>query len=223
LLCAAFLIVACDKTPTYEPPPEQRVMQVEAKALEDAKALAVKNDLEGAHTKLTQVNPDAPMRSTKEFREIEDRWASARIAQADAEKDPDKKVSLLQPVQKAISVSPELRAKASNKIDLAYPDPKIPPPLRNYDPALAEANLAKCKELIDAKKYKEAKELLLPRVLGGIASPDEANMLAVLCTHASDDKDCTMRMEDAGVLPAGFNAALAAKDNNPSSPKPKKK
>lgn len=208
-LLVALLLVACDKTPAYEPPPEKRVMDIEAQSFAEAKALAAKNDLEGAHGKLSQVNADAPMRQTPEFRDMEDRWATARISQADAERDKDKKVALLSDVQKASSVSAELRAKASNKIDLAYPDPAIPPPLRNYDPALAEANVAKCKELMNAKKFKDAQALLLPRVLGGIASPEEAQLLLTICFTFTNDKDCTSKMEDAGVIPAGFAAAAA--------------
>lgn len=209
-ICAlALCLVACDKVVTYEPSPEKRQQDIENQSLSDAKALAVKNDLEGAHKKLSQIAMESPVRRTPEYVEIEDHWAEAQIAKADAEPDTTKKVALLEEVSKASAVSPELRAKASNKVALAVPDPALPPTLVNYDPELAKANLAKCKDLLHDRKLKEAKDLLYPRVMGGIASPDERSMLVALCAR---DAPCVNALHDAGVVDDNKARALMAKE-----------
>src|SRR5207247_3062027 len=110
-------------------------------------------------------------------------------------------------VSKASAVTPELRAKASNKMALAIPDPALPPILVNYDPELAKANLAKCTDLLNNSKLKEAKDLLYPRVMGGIASPDEKRMLIALCADAS----CVSALRDAGIVDDDTAKALMAK------------
>jgi hypothetical protein len=127
-------------------------------------------------------------------------------------------------------VSPEIRGSASNKIALATPDPAIPKLLVNYDPAAASANLAACKELVLKHQMKEARALLLPRVFGGIASPEERDMLATLCA-ALKDATCMGRMEDAGLVMVGMTANLDKADIRPATggcsacplPKPKPK
>lgn len=203
-------------------------MDAEHQAMADAKALATKGDLEGAHGKLLQISPDAPARMTPEFHEIEDRWAQAQIAKADAEKDKTKKLALLQDVAKASAVSPEIRGSASNKIILATPDPAIPQMLVNYDPEAASANIAACKELLLKHQMKEARDLLIPRVLGGIASPEERDMLGSICA-ATKDKPCMGRLEDAGLVSPGMTEKVMNLDTRPTGsacalcPKPKPK
>ena len=95
---------------------------------------------------------------------------------------------------------------------LAAPDPGLPPILVNYDPELAKANIAKCKELLLQQKMKEAKGLLYPRVIGGIASPDEKEMLISLCVK---DASCVNAMQAAGVVNAAMAKSLMANDPTP--------
>lgn len=213
VLLVVLLAAGCEKVVTYEPSPEKRQQEIENQSLSEAKALAVKGDLEGAHKKLAQISGDAPARRTVEFVEIENRWAETQIAKADAEPDLTKKLALLTDVSKASAVSPELRAKASNKLALATPDPALPPLLVNYDPVAASANIAACKELLYAHKMKEAKELLYPRVMGGIASPEEKNMLTTICAN---DASCVHALQDAGVVSAEVAKTLMGGDTSPA-------
>jgi hypothetical protein len=201
-LILASPLAACDKVVTYEPPPEQRVMESEKKSFDDAKSLAAKGDLDGAHGKLSEINIAAPARQTPEFLDIETRWAKAHIAKADAEKDAQKKIAILQDVANATSVPGDLRAQASNKIAAATPDPAIPPILVNYDPEVAAANVAKVKELLNDKKMKEAKAIICPRVIGKISSPDERQLCVEICAGMKD-KQCLKDLEDAGALEPG--------------------
>lgn len=208
IFTVAVALCGCEKVTTYEPSPDKRQQDIENQSLADAKKLAETGDLEGAHKKLAQISVGAPARRTGEFVEIENRWAEGHIAKADAEHDLTKKVDLLQEVSRASDVSPELRAKASNKAALAIPDPALPPNLVNYDPELAKANVAKCKQLLAERKSKEAKDLLYPRVIGGIASPDEKEMLTILCAK---DAPCVNALQDAGVIDDNIAKSLLGK------------
>ena len=229
LFALALGTAACEKLVTYEPPPEKRAMDGEKQAMADAKALATKGDLEGAHGKLSQISVDSPIRATVEFHEIEDHWAQGQIAKADAEKDKTKKLALLEDVAKASAVIPEIRGSASNKIALATPDPAIPQMLANYDEAVASANIAACKELLIKHDMKGTRDLLLPRVFAGIASPEERDMLLATCAFIKD-KGCIGRLEDAGLVGAGMSDKMMSQDALPitsgacaSCPMPKPK
>lgn len=228
LLVAALCSTACEKVTTYEPSPEKRQQDIDNQSLKEAKGLAEKSDLEGAHKKLSQIAIDSPSRRTGEFTEIENRWAEGQLAKADAEKDLTKKIALLEDVSKASDVSGSIRAKASDRIALATPDPRIPPVFLNYDPVLAHENMEKCKELQKNGKVGEAKKLLADRVFGGIASPEEGNLLSALCLDAKD-KECALKLEDLGVLKKGsFDAFLKGPPPAPTgscaacAPPPKK-
>lgn len=217
ILFAGFACVSatgCSKLVTYEPPPEKRLADTEKQAFEEAKGLAAKNDIAGAHSKLGQITVDSPMRATPEFRDIEDRWANAQLAKADAESDKVKKLALLQEIASSTTVSAEIRANATQKIDLASPQPAIPPPQINYDPAIAAATLEQAKALAHKRGgQKEIVALLQPRVAAGIASPDEVSLFKTACFKFPD---CLAAMTDAGV--PGF-AELA--DAAASMPKKK--
>ena len=106
-------------------------------------------------------------------------------------------------MSKASSVSAPYRSKASDKIALATPDPRVPPILLNYDPVLAKENLEKCTELKKHNKLAECKKNLVARVLGGIGSPEEADLLAGLCMN-DKDRACGAGLEDAGILKPGM-------------------
>lgn len=219
LVLLATSVAGCEKVVTYEPPPEKRAIDSENQAMTDAKALAAKNDLEGAHAKLAQISQGSPLSSTPEFQDIENRWAKDQIAKADAEKDKTKKLALLDTVSRSTTVSGELRAQASTKAAEATPDPAIPPPVYTWDPALARANLAKVREVLTKNQIKAAIGLLEPRVFAGIGSPEENSLLASLCAQEKD-KACLATMSDAGILAP--SASQVVDRSPPRKPPPKK-
>jgi hypothetical protein len=176
-------LVGCDKT---EPAPV--AFDPDKQSLATAKELAVKGDLEGAHRKIAQIPLDSAVRQSGEIGEIETQWGRARIANTDAGIDS------LREVANASNVSPDVRNQASNKLALIESEPKMPDLLSHYDSNLAEANLEKCRALLGQKKMKEPRDLLYPRVTGGIGSPEERDMLVAICT-LSKDKDCLLELE----------------------------
>lgn len=201
-LLLALCLAACGKLVTYEPPPEKRALDAENQAMEEAKALAAKDDVFGAHGKLLQISAASPLRSTPEFQDMENRWAKAQIAKAEAENDRRTKLALLDEVSRAPSVSGELRATASGAAAAAAPDPAIPTPALAYDAPAAAANMAKVREALDKRQLKQARALLEPRVLGGHASPEEIGALQTLCLN-DKDKACFDKMADAGAVASG--------------------
>jgi ABC transport system ATP-binding/permease protein len=85
--------------------------------VEQARALADSNDLDGAHAKLTEVTNDT-VRSSPDFRLIETRWATDVLARARREPDPPAKKALLALVaQDALLKDSPLRTRASDDIE----------------------------------------------------------------------------------------------------------
>lgn len=197
LVCS--VIVGCGKLVTYEPPPEKRVADVEHQSLDEAKALAAKGDIRSAHDKLGQVKQDSPLRSTPEFIDIENKWAQQQIDAADKERDKVKKIALLRTVAESTSVSGELRARANQKINEATPDPAIPPPDYGYDRAAAIERIQKAQQLIDQKKYREARDVLIGPVTSRKCAPEEEELLIEACYLASD-RECGAILADAGII-----------------------
>jgi hypothetical protein len=164
-----------------------------------AQDLAAKGDLDGAHQKISQIPPESSLRASNEALDIETRWGRARIASSDDEKDAAKRLSALREVASASDVAPDVRDQASNKIALIENEPKVPDLLSHYDSNASEANLGKCRELLGQKKMKEPRDLLYPRVTGGIGSPEERDMLVSIC-ELSKDKPCLLELEKLGLV-----------------------
>ena len=198
MLALLLALVACSKVVTYEPPPEKRVADVEHQSLDEAKGLAAKGDIDGAHAKLGQIKRDSPLCSTSDFTNIQNDWAKHQLDLADKERDPAKKISTLQAVAGDTTVSGELRAKASQKIEVATPDPAIPPPDYGYDRAAAVERVNKARAWTDAKKYREVRDLLMGPVLSGKCAPEEVELLVSAC-YALQDRQCGAMLLDAGV------------------------
>lgn len=95
----------------------QATVDPAAKALEEAKALLEKNDLEGAHKRAIEGVPESSnARQSADFREIEGRWADSLFEQAAAETDPTKRREILDRIAKATSVDSARRKRAVNEI-----------------------------------------------------------------------------------------------------------
>ncbi len=196
-LLLVLALAGCDKdTPAPAPPSADKQL------LAGARDLAVKADLEGAHAKILQIPLESPMRVSNDAMEIETRWGQARIANSDAEKDSEKRAGMLREVANASDVAPEVRTQAANKLALIESEPKLPDLLSHYDPKAAEANLEKGRLLFQDKKMKESRDLLYPRVTGGIGSPDELEMLVATCA-LSKDKPCLLKLEELGLARQG--------------------
>lgn len=95
----------------------QAAVDPAAKALEEAKALLTKGDLEGAHKRATEGVPETSnARQSSDFREIEARWADSLFEKAAAETDPTKRRGILDGIAKATSVDSARRKRAANEI-----------------------------------------------------------------------------------------------------------
>ncbi len=95
----------------------QATVDPAAQALEEAKALLEKNDLEGAHKRATEGIPESSnARQSPDFREIEGRWADSLFDKAAAEADPAKRREILDRIAKATSVDSARRKRAANEI-----------------------------------------------------------------------------------------------------------
>jgi pSer/pThr/pTyr-binding forkhead associated (FHA) protein len=88
-----------------------------SRALQEAKILLDRGDVEAAHIKATQEIPaDSNARQSREFREIEARWADMLFEQAGATSDVTKKRAVLDRIAKAPSVDSVRRKRAANEI-----------------------------------------------------------------------------------------------------------
>lgn len=205
VLCVSAVLGAsgalgCDKLVTYEPAPERRVAEIEKQSLDEARALAAKNDLDGAHAKVSQIKPDSPLRSTPEVVDIEDRWARQRIEEANREPDKTKKLAMLDEVARAPYVSGELRARANDALDKANPTPALPPPPGPpYNVQESEQAVAQAEAFAKQHHLKDAQELLLQRYRKGPVSPKETSLLASLCVQ-NKDRGCIAVLIDGGAL-----------------------
>jgi hypothetical protein len=86
-------------------------------AMEEAKRLCTNNDCEEAHAKLLSAIADSSRwRESQDFKDIESRWAEALLARADVSPDPGTKRSLYQRVSQTISVDPQHRKIAADRL-----------------------------------------------------------------------------------------------------------
>jgi hypothetical protein len=192
--------MGCEKLVTYEPPAEKRTADIEKQSFDEAKALAAKNDLVGAHAKLTQIKADSPLRSTPEVTDIEDRWAKERLDGAKTETDKSKKLAMLDEVARAPYVSAELRARANDEMEKANPAPALPPPPGPpYNVKESDEALAQVRALGMQRRFKDAQDLLLKRYKQGPVAPREVDALKTLCVQ-NKDQGCLAVLIDGGAL-----------------------
>ncbi len=85
-------------------------------ALDRAKKLSTSGDLEGAHRALGAMSATSPLRNSREFREVENRWADNLLEHADAESDIAVKRALYQRVAQAMTVEPTRRKAGADKL-----------------------------------------------------------------------------------------------------------
>jgi pSer/pThr/pTyr-binding forkhead associated (FHA) protein len=86
-------------------------------AIEDAKKACFVGDCELAHAGLeATIAESSPLRTTPDFKDVENRWADQVLARADAEADVTKKRSLYQRVSQSVSADPGRRKIAADKL-----------------------------------------------------------------------------------------------------------
>lgn len=85
-------------------------------ALDDAKRRCAAGDCEGAHDELQTLADTSPVRTTQDFKDIENRWADQELAKADTETDSARKHQLYQRVAQDMAVDPTKRKAAADKL-----------------------------------------------------------------------------------------------------------
>jgi pSer/pThr/pTyr-binding forkhead associated (FHA) protein len=84
--------------------------------LAQAQKLCAAGDCDGAHERLASLAAGSPVRSTSDFKELENRWADQVLSKGDAEQDPTRKRALYQLVSQEIAVDPARRKAAADKL-----------------------------------------------------------------------------------------------------------
>jgi len=100
-----------DTTPTSAPE-----VNPAARALEEAKDLMGKGDVEGALRKSQEVPEDSNLRESTIFKEIQAKWADTVFEQAQKETDRTRKRALLDLIAKSPDVGSMQRKRAANEI-----------------------------------------------------------------------------------------------------------
>jgi hypothetical protein len=86
-------------------------------ALDEAKKLCGAGDCEGAHAKLeTAIAQTSPLRDTKDFRDVENKWADQLLERAGAEDDLGAKRKAYERVSRTITVDAMRRKIAADKL-----------------------------------------------------------------------------------------------------------
>jgi pSer/pThr/pTyr-binding forkhead associated (FHA) protein len=109
----------------YTRPPAQRAataptataaLSADQQAVAEAQRLIASGDFEGAHEKLATLPEGAAVRSSQDFKDVENKWADQELAHADAEQDFARKRALYQRVSTEIAVEPARRKAAADKL-----------------------------------------------------------------------------------------------------------
>jgi hypothetical protein len=88
------------------------------RAIAEARALLDSGDVEGAHARVLAAVPEGSnARESREFREIEARWADTLFQRARAEDDPAKKKELYGAIARATTVDLARRKRANNELE----------------------------------------------------------------------------------------------------------
>lgn len=180
---------------------------VEEKALADALDLCQKGDCKTGYDRLKiLLPPNAPLRRTKSFQQLEQRWAEEAVRGALNDYDTATRRRTLEEVIATESLPADLRARASATLE------KLPEPEESSDepasavvenalaweeafktPIETESRLTEAKQA-SRKKPQEAIRMLFPRVATGMASPDERKLLRDLCAK-QNDLNCAGRVD----------------------------
>jgi hypothetical protein len=85
-------------------------------ALDDATKLASAGDLDRAHARLTEIAVTSPLRDSREFQDIETRWADALLGRAEHEADITARRTLLNRIAQCTTVDAGRRRVAAEKL-----------------------------------------------------------------------------------------------------------
>jgi ABC transport system ATP-binding/permease protein len=96
--------------------PVAAVVSPDQATLDDAKRKCAAGDCETAHDELAGVAVDSPIRTTPDFKDVENRWADQELAKGDAEADSAKKHRLYQRVAQDVAVDSGRRKAAADKL-----------------------------------------------------------------------------------------------------------
>lgn len=123
------------QTQTAGPTQVAEMNPLEAQLIKEAKDLIEQKDFERAHKKLEAINDNSPVRESKDFKDIEAKWADWMFSKVDQYTDPADKKRALQQIASTESVSPEQRKKAVDMLgafggpEPTTPTPNNPPPV----------------------------------------------------------------------------------------------
>jgi ABC transport system ATP-binding/permease protein len=102
-------------------------------AVDRAKSLCSAGDYEGAHALVSAIPESSPVRMTRDFKEVENRWADDILARADHEGDLGLKRALYQRVAQAMTVESGRRKVGADKLqelDVVATTATTPAPLQ---------------------------------------------------------------------------------------------
>jgi pSer/pThr/pTyr-binding forkhead associated (FHA) protein len=106
------LAVPTGQTSASVAPPVTADQQIVA----EAQRLCAGGDCEGAHEKLATLPDSSPVKSSQDFKDVENRWADQELAHADAEQDRTRKIALYTTVSHDMGVDPARRKAAADKL-----------------------------------------------------------------------------------------------------------
>ena len=98
------------------PPAVAAAPSPDEQTLADALKACASGDCEGAHRKLAGIGDGSPVRASRDFHDIENKWADQVLATGDAEPDPIQRRALYQRVSQAMTVEPGRRKAAADKL-----------------------------------------------------------------------------------------------------------
>jgi hypothetical protein len=96
--------------------PAAAVVSPDQATLDDAKHKCAAGDCETAHDELAGIPADSPIRSSPDFKDVENRWADQELVKGDAEVDPAKKRRFYQRVAQDLAVDAARRKTAADKL-----------------------------------------------------------------------------------------------------------
>ncbi|MBP9112870.1 MAG: hypothetical protein KBF88_08675 [Polyangiaceae bacterium] len=203
LFSSLALLNPCEKKEqVVETPVKVAARPIEETTLEEAEKLCGKGDCQTGHERLGMLLAEtSPFRQSPAFRAFEDRWAEQVISEAPGDPDPKGRKLLLQEVGQSKFVSAGVKKAADaalQKLEALGSERQKTPFDKEWDEAAKSAG--KITALYDAQKTKDAKaarRILMPRASAGIATQEEANLLAQVCAKAGDQA-CQKRAATLG-------------------------
>ena len=102
--------------PDAASPPASAMVSPDQATLDDARRKCASGDCETAHDELAGLPAGSPVRSSSDFKDIENRWADQELARGDAETDSGRKHRLYQRVAQDVAVDAGRRKAAADKL-----------------------------------------------------------------------------------------------------------